>query len=638
MSSSSSSSNKKRKNADAAAVVNGSDICLQLLEPCGAHGVSQHVDRSEELLKEGDYAGAIVEAGSVLDSLPSLPDIARAARARGRVLAKQADEESQTTGKQAPIEVFEKAWSAFQLSHKLNPDCQESKAEFDRMSNFLRRVSLHQRAKRLEVAATAPDFDVLVVGAGAAGIGMAHMLTQTFRLDPNRILVVEQGGAIGESFRRWPKEMRFLTPSFNQQGWTSSFDLNSIAHGTSPAYSLHSEHPTGSEYAAYLFAIARTNKLQVMLRTKVVSVTPVGAASGEGKLPLFSVDVRNLNDDDATATGAGSVASGDNEAISAHFVVWAAGEYQYPRVPSPSNNKTTMMEEEKKYGELTKNNGESAEDDDNDDERLLGSELCLHNSRVQSWSKVPGDDFVVIGGYESGLDAAINLAKSGKRCTVLASTPFWSAKTPDPSAELSPYTAGRLREVTSENFSPRPRLLGPMRVLRVEKSADGKGGFDVTAKWKAAEEDPHAPLRQPVLNDGDLQRQPAGEEGSVFVLHTPNPPILCTGFEGSAATSSLFEFPDDTHPHKGCLGDAPLLTKNDESTRVPGVFLAGPAVQHDKLVFCFVYKFRQRFAVVANAICTRLGINTKAAVAECRKNNMYLDDFETCEDTCGDVC
>ena len=33
---------------------------------------------------------------------------------------------------------------------------------------------------------------------------------------------------MGTSFRSWPEEMRFISPSFNQQGWTSSFDLNSV--------------------------------------------------------------------------------------------------------------------------------------------------------------------------------------------------------------------------------------------------------------------------------------------------------------------------------------------------------------------------------------------------------------------------
>ena len=68
---------------------------------------------------------------------------------------------------------------------------------------------------------------------------------------------------------------------------------------------------------------------------------------------------------------------------------------------------------------------------------------------------------------------------------MLASSASWDVCTRDPSAELAPYTAARLREVTAADFSPRPKLLAPLRVLRVEKAA--AGGFNVIAKWKAAE-------------------------------------------------------------------------------------------------------------------------------------------------------
>mmetsp|Transcript_25298 Transcript_25298/g.27137 ORF Transcript_25298/g.27137 Transcript_25298/m.27137 type:complete len:131 (+) Transcript_25298:307-699(+) len=102
----------------------------------------------------------------------------------------------------------------------------------------------------------AATYDVVIVGAGAAGIGTALMLTDTFGLDKSRVCVMERGPAVGETFRRWPAEMKFISPSFNQQGWTNSFDLNSIAKGSSPAYSLHTEHPSGNEYAAYLEASA----------------------------------------------------------------------------------------------------------------------------------------------------------------------------------------------------------------------------------------------------------------------------------------------------------------------------------------------------------------------------------------------
>ena len=56
----------------------------------------------------------------------------------------------------------------------------------------------------------------------------ALLLCSLFGLDPERVLLVDRG-EVGETFRRWPKEMRFISPSFNSQGWTQSFDLNSVA-------------------------------------------------------------------------------------------------------------------------------------------------------------------------------------------------------------------------------------------------------------------------------------------------------------------------------------------------------------------------------------------------------------------------
>jgi len=328
-------------------------------------------------------------------------------------------------------------------------------------------------------------------------------------------------------------------------------------------------------------------------------VTSVEAIGEDEELPLFSVTIRSVKEDDKD--------DAKEETLKARYVVWAAGEFQYPRGSSGHGS-------------------------------IVGSEHCLHNSKVRSWAKLPGNDFIIIGGYESGIDATVNLAKAGKQCQLLASTPCWNVKTADPSAELAPYTAGRLRDVMAPDFVHKPKLLAPLCVVKIEPSQDG--GFDVHARWLPQDKEPvHAPLRN-LSNVVAASTEPPGKEGSRIVLHTPSAPILATGFEGSvnAAASHLFAIADENHPHKGCLADAPLLTEEDESTKTPGVFLVGPSVQHDKLSFCFVYKFRQRFAVVANAICQGLGMDTKAAVAECRSINMYLDDFARCEDTCGEVC
>ena len=314
--------------------------------------------------------------------------------------------------------------------------------------------------------------------AGASGVGCALMLTRIFGLDNMSVLLVERGESVGTSFKQWPEEMAFISPSFNQQGGTNSFDLNSIMHGTSPAYSLHAEHPTGEQYATYLGALAQAAELNVRLETEVCGLTPL-SQPGEGHLG-FEVRLQP----------AGAPAGFGEKPLRARYVIWAAGEFQFPKSAASLN--------------------------------LKGSELCMHNSTVRSWKALPGDDFVIIGGYESGCDAAVNLAAAGKRTTVIASTPFWDVATPDPSTELAPYTAARLRVATGMHSATPPRLLAPLRATSVEKAAEG-GGFVVKAMYAAAAEAPKkSPLRVPCGFSGQSGLQQAGSE---IELKTPVPPL-----------------------------------------------------------------------------------------------------------------
>jgi NADPH-dependent 2,4-dienoyl-CoA reductase/sulfur reductase-like enzyme len=91
-----------------------------------------------------------------------------------------------------------------------------------------------------------------------------------------------------------------------------------------------------------------------------------------------------------------------------------------------------------------------------------GAELCMHNSSVRSWAaevalaKAASEradkkkraiaERLVIGGYESGMDATVNLAALGVSVTVVASVPYWSQRTLDPSTELAPHTAGETHD------------------------------------------------------------------------------------------------------------------------------------------------------------------------------------------------
>jgi len=72
------------------------------------------------------------------------------------------------------------------------------------------------------------------------------------------------------------------------------------------------------------------------------------------------------------------------------------------------------------------------------------------------------------------------------------------------------------------------------------------------------------------------------------------------------------------------------LTDEDESTETPGLFLSGPDVQHDGQLFCFIYKFRVRFPVIAQAIGERLDVETDGHEAY-EDANMFLEDLSCCE-------
>lgn len=597
---------------------------------------TKELDRADALLEKNEFATAAAIAEQAL--LPAMEDfvsLSRAATIKGKALVgpmvpQLIDGEKENP----PQERMREPHFLFSLASALDPDNDEAEKHVEIMEEALRNVK-----KAPEKSNHPAPFDVVIVGAGASGVGLAILMTKVFGMDSERVLLVERGEGPGETFKQWPKEMRFISPSFNSQGWTNSFDLNSIAYGTSPAFTMFSEHLTGQQYADYLKHVANANELNIRANTEVKALRTLDPEAG------FEVDV---------------LAAGNKlETLRSRYVVWAAGEFQYQREPSK--------------------------------EIFPGSELCVYNSSIRSWADMKGDDHIIIGGYESGMDAASNLSLSGKKCTVLSSTAYWNHASDDPSTELAPYTAHRVREACASSFPP--RLLAPLRVFAVEKEASG--GYVVHARVpdKKDEEEPEgseAPLgehRTPLQVVAD--ELPTVDSSGKVSLRTMEPPILCVGFKGSVAlglVKDLFQFgkedpADDDNdgdvkekekeedgdrykklPRKytkddvtrevkesvqgknagsggsGCDDGSPLLNQFDESTITPGLFLAGPAVRHDELSFCFVYKFRQRFGIVAEAIARGLGFNTEGAIEECREMNMFLDDFSCCKGACGETC
>ena len=300
------------------------------------------------------------------------------------------------------------------------------------------------------------EWPCVIVGAGAAGIGVARALQEV-----GVEAVILERLEIGGSFRRWPNEMRFITPSFPSNSF-GTLDLNSVAIGTSPAFTLECEHPTGKQYADYLTSVVEYFHLPVQTGIDVKSLSPL---AGGG----FELE---------TSSGR----------LKASTVIWAAGEFQYPRLRP-----------------------------------FHGAEHAVHNSRVKSWKRLAGDDFIVIGGYESGIDAAVHLANAGKRVRVLERNSIWSSDASDPSITLSPFTWDRLLETPDGRIE----MIDEVEIERIEKQRGGFAVIDV-----------------------------AGERWL-----TKRRPILATGFEGSPALiRDLFDWRDDGFP---------LLSSVDESTRAP---------------------------------------------------------------------
>ena len=366
--------------------------------------------------------------------------------------------------------------------------------------------------------------EVAIVGAGAAGLGCAAAL-KDFGVED---FVILDRHEVGASFRRWPREMRFITPSFTSNAF-GLLDLNAIVPGTSPAFSLDREHPSGSAYAQYLEAVVEYYELEVESGVDVCSVE----RESDGTFTLTT----------------------DDQPVRARHVIWAAGEFQYPERHS-----------------------------------FMGADCCCHSAEVGTWRELEGDRFMVIGGYESAADAAVSLVQLQKNVTVLARTATWMSDEPDPSLSLSPYTRERLAWAHTTG------------------SVDLVGDVEVTS----------------VREDGDAWVVRASD-GREWASETR--PILATGFAGSLShLDGMIEYDE---------AGAPVVTEEaDESTLVPGLFIAGPLVEHRGVHFCFIYKFRQRFAVVADAIAQRLGIDTAEAVEARRAAGMYLDDLSCCVESC----
>ena len=350
---------------------------------------------------------------------------------------------------------------------------------------------------------------VVIIGAGPAGIGVAALLSQC--AIPSLVL---ERGRIGESMLRWPKETRFISPSFTGN-FFGSVDLNAITPASSPAFGLQTEHPSGYQYTEYLNDVANVHELNIE----------------EG------VDVQDVN---VEHNGIISLIT-NKSTVQCRSLIWAGGEFQFPKI-------------------------------------------IPNTVRVdRSYKDFPIGHHVIIGGAESGIETAFNLIKNGSKVSLIDPSAPWAEKVSDSSYGLSPFTFSRLRKIIKSG--------------KVEFIAEPTE--KITDKFVRTKN---------------------------HTIQLNFPAIDATGFDiTKSLAGKLFNFPS---------GYAEL-TDCDESTKYKNIYLVGPNVQHDKAIFCFIYKYRQRFAVVVREILSRWN-EEHPIISDYKKLGFLLDDLSCCDGEC--VC
>ena len=360
--------------------------------------------------------------------------------------------------------------------------------------------------------------DVIVIGAGAAGVGLGVLFEKMGVQD----YVILEKDTVASSFKQWPSYTRFISPSFAGNAFNAP-DLNAITPDTSPAYTLKTEHPSGVHYAHYLRIVAKHFRLNIAENTEVTKV--------EKKDDTFIVHT-------------------PEQTFKSTYVVWAGGEFQYPNIPS-----------------------------------IPGAELCRHSSTIET---VEGEEVTIIGGFESGMELAIQLLAQGKKVTIVDAAAPWDVAASDSSIALAPHTLDRLRPYVG---TKQLLLISNATIIKITEEPEGYH-----------------------LHTDQSE-----------VIKASGAPILATGFENLPSLVAPY-FTDTEY-------DSVALTEEDESTMTPGLFLIGPKVQHGGAIFCFIYKFRQRLPIVAETIAQRLGLSTSVP-EEYKRTGMYLQDLSCCEDEC----
>ena len=336
---------------------------------------------------------------------------------------------------------------------------------------------------------------------------------------------------VGNSFSKWPKNMHMITPSFPSNAF-GQMDLNSIIEATSPAFTYKKEHLTGKEYADYLRGISNHFDIHVETQTEVLQVSKHKE---------------------------GYIVETNQGLYFCKYLIWAAGEYLNPQIST-----------------------------------IQGSENCIHSSKISDPMKLENDNYVVIGGYESGVQIAYDLVQNNKKVMLIDPSGIQDIYTSDPSKVLSPYTYEKYQKIKESSLFI--EVLGQVNSVTKEEN-------------------------EYILLLEDSR-----------IIKTPNKPICATGF-------SLVKKPIEEFILYREDGNPMLDEKTDEFIGHDNIYLSGPSVRHDNHIFCFIYKFRQRFGVIVEDILLKEEYEKEDVtilVEKWKRNGLYLSDLSCCDEEC--VC
>lgn len=225
---------------------------------------------------------------------------------------------------------------------------------------------------------------------------------------------------------------------------------------------------------------------------------------------------------------------------------------------------------------------------------IEGAELGMHYGQIDSFDVQSQDPFIVIGGNESACDALTHLAYMGNEVHLYTDTFGRSESAPDPSISLSPITKERLRHV-QENPQYHVQITEGKMAKKISKLDD--------------------------------QYQVEFSDGSY--AQSKHKPILATGFLNTCHLIdgiTLFDYQSD---------GIPTVLKNDESSIQSNCFLIGPSLRQSNTIFCYIYKFRQRFVPIILDIAAREGWNLDPQEIQFfKENQMCLDNLDCCSVEC----